>query len=196
MCYLGLLGVVGFATIAGDAIDVRGYLVVDAAFAAIVLAFAVVFRRAIVPLLRLPRMDAHSWILMVAGPAVVWLVNRAVILAISGIPQAFVSDPAVELRAAGASTATVLFFLCVTPPIFEEIAFRGILLEAMRESFGARSAAVVVAVLFSILHVAILSFVPLAGLGVLLAVLRLRSASLWPAVVAHALYNLPGAVWT
>jgi membrane protease YdiL (CAAX protease family) len=84
----------------------------------------------------------------------------------------------------------VFLLVCVTPPLLEEAAFRGVILEKIRESFGVRPAAIVVSVLFSVLHLAMLSFVPLAALALVLVALRIRTDSLWPSIVGHALFNL------
>ena len=62
-------------------------------------------------------------------------------------------------------------------------------LENIREVFGTRPAAIVVSVLFAVLHLALLSFVPLAALALVLAALRVRTGSLWPSIAGHALFN-------
>lgn len=193
--YLSLLAVV--LLLGGDFGDetVARYLAGDAATAVLVVGFAWPIRRDIVRLFRPPRMDAVSWALLAFGPAVLWLLNHGLVYAFRDVPGTFVSDPVLELRQAGASTTIVLLLVCVTPPLLEELAFRGVLLERIRESFGTQPAAIVVSILFSVLHLALLSFVPLAALALVFAALRVRTGSLWPAVVGHALFNLPGIVF-
>jgi membrane protease YdiL (CAAX protease family) len=106
------------------------------------------------------------------------------------LPGAFTLDPILELRSAGASTGTIFLLVCVTPPVLEEAAFRGVIFEKIHQSFGTRPAAIVIAILFSVLHLALLSFVPLAALALVLAAVRIRTGSLWPAIAGHALFNL------
>jgi len=165
------------------------YVVGDIAMFLVVAAFAWPIRREILGLFRIPRMDRVAWALLFVAPAGLWLVNVGLIAALD-LPGALGADPVFELRAGDASTTTVLMLLCVTPPLIEEVAFRGIILENIRESFGARPAAVVTSILFSILHLAVLSFLPFAALAFVFALLRLRTSSLWPAMAGHAIFNL------
>ncbi len=77
----------------------------------------------------------------------------------------------------------------------EELLFRGVLLSALLRRMRAARAVAVSAVLFALVHLPDLRWlwyaVPnLALLGAALAWLRLRSGSLWPAVIAHACNNL------
>jgi membrane protease YdiL (CAAX protease family) len=135
-------------------------------------------------------MDAVAWALLLLGPAALWLLNQGLLSTVRDLPGVWVFDPVQDLRAAGASMGTVFVLVCVTPPFLEEAAFRGVILEQLRESFGIRPAAIVVALLFAVLHMAMLSFIPLAGMGLVLAALRIRTRSLWPAIAGHALFNL------
>ncbi|MBA2077958.1 CPBP family intramembrane glutamic endopeptidase [Rhodanobacter sp. PCA2] len=80
-------------------------------------------------------------------------------------------------------------------PVAEELLFRGVLLSALLRRMRAVRAVAVSAVLFALVHLPDLRWlwyaVPnLALLGAALAWLRLRSGSLWPAVIAHACNNL------
>jgi membrane protease YdiL (CAAX protease family) len=189
--YLALLALVlGFATLDTYDRTVELYVAADAATLVIVAAFAWPIRHELVRLFHVPRMDALAWALLLLGPGGFWLINEGLLCVTSDLPGVFVSNPVTELRTAGASTSTVFMLVCVTPPLFEEVAFRGIILEKIRESFGTGPAIVVVSILFSVLHVALLSFVPLAMLAAVLAVLRIRTGSLWPAITGHAFYNL------
>ncbi len=80
-------------------------------------------------------------------------------------------------------------------PLVEELLFRGVLLSALLRRLRAGWAALASAALFALVHLPDLHWlwyaVPnLVLLGVVLAWLRLRSGSLWPAVIAHACNNL------
>ncbi len=191
VCYLMLLAVVVGAR-AFDAGDqtITLYAGADAVMLVVVVAFAWPMGRELVRMFRAPHMDAIAWGLLLLGPAGLWLLNFGLLSAVGDLPGILVSDPVQELREAGASTATVFLLVCITPPLLEEAAFRGVILEKIRESFGTRSAAIVVSVLFSVLHMAMLSFIPFAALALVLAALRLRTGSLWPAILGHALFNL------
>ena len=80
-------------------------------------------------------------------------------------------------------------------PLVEELLFRGVLLSALLRRLRTAWAVLASAVLFALVHLPDLRWLwyalpNLALLGVVLAWLRLRSGSLWPAVIAHAINNL------
>ena len=80
-------------------------------------------------------------------------------------------------------------------PLVEELLFRGALLSALLRRMPAAWAVAISSLLFACVHLPDLGFlwyaVPnLVLLAAALAWLRLRSGSLWPAVVAHGVNNL------
>lgn len=93
-------------------------------------------------------------------------------------------DSAFALAAAG-------FLTCVVAPIAEELFFRGFLFGALRRH-GLVLAVLVSGIAFGLAHVAsspIAFVVPLAALGVILALLYERTGSLYPSIALHALNN-------
>jgi uncharacterized protein len=80
-------------------------------------------------------------------------------------------------------------------PLIEELLFRGVLLSALMHRLSTRWSVAICAALFGVVHLAGLDFqwyaVPnLMLLAAALCWLRLKSASLWPAILAHSVYNL------
>ena len=84
------------------------------------------------------------------------------------------------------------FFLTVLPGIFEEIAFRGLLLHGLHKRLRPATLALVVGVAFGIFHVTLFRFVPTAFLGVLFVAVTLLTGSIFPAMLWHALSNAAG----
>ena len=86
-------------------------------------------------------------------------------------------------------------------PLVEELLFRGVLLSALIPRCGRWGAAVLSSLAFALAHLPGLGWAPFAVpalllLALALAWLRLRSGSLWPGVVAHAVHNLVAvAAW-
>jgi membrane protease YdiL (CAAX protease family)/ferredoxin len=74
-------------------------------------------------------------------------------------------------------------------PLLEEMLLRGVVLGAVARKLGAWPAIVGCALAFALLHASLWSLLPLTVLGVGLGWLAVRSRSLWPAVLAHVLYN-------
>jgi len=88
----------------------------------------------------------------------------------------------------------VLFVFAITPAICEEFFFRGFVLGSLSR-LSAVAAVVVSAVLFGLMHVLtsnvlmIERFLPTMLIGVLLAVIALRTHSIWPGMLFHAIHN-------
>jgi uncharacterized protein len=111
-----------------------------------------------------------------------------------------------EAVPARAGAGTLFWFLTVPAMVFsplgEEILFRGFLLRGLAERLGTRAANVVQAALFALIHLVHYGLRPLQpellpvwllsmfGVAWLLGWLVRRHGSLWPAVVAHSVFNL------
>ncbi|MGF1672003.1 MAG: type II CAAX prenyl endopeptidase Rce1 family protein [Balneolaceae bacterium] len=82
-----------------------------------------------------------------------------------------------------------LFHVGVVPAICEEVLFRGYVLRAFEKSWGIIAAIVVSGLLFGLYHMQLANLLPLATLGILLAIVTWLSNSIWPAVFAHFVNN-------
>ncbi len=86
-------------------------------------------------------------------------------------------------------TQSILNYMLWTP-LVEELTFRGLLYYSLRRRFGAMTAALLSASIFSLVH-----FYSLPGLlttfwsGLVWGLAFERTRSLWPGIVAHAIYN-------
>lgn len=83
----------------------------------------------------------------------------------------------------------LILVLAVTPGICEELLCRGTLLAGLRRSLGTTGAVLVSSFCFAALHLSPYRFLPQFTLGIFLALLTLRSGSLWPAVIVHIGHN-------
>ena len=86
------------------------------------------------------------------------------------------------------------FVIVCVAPVVEECLFRGVLLMGLMRKLGTWAAVVLSALIFGCVHLPDFKFawypIPvLVILGLLLAWLRLKSKSLWPAMTAHATNN-------
>src|SRR3954467_1049666 len=77
----------------------------------------------------------------------------------------------------------MLITVTLAAPLGEELFFRGFALPALRRSWGPLAALLVSGALFALLHMDAVGFIGLMEIGVLLAVLRWWSGSLWAAVI-------------
>ncbi len=79
-------------------------------------------------------------------------------------------------------------------PIFEEIFFRGFLLQGLRLVLSDFWAVIISAAVFAIVHLSPGSTILLFILGLILGYLRVTTRSLWPGIALHALNNALGLV--
>jgi membrane protease YdiL (CAAX protease family) len=78
---------------------------------------------------------------------------------------------------------------CVIAPVLEELLFRGLILQGFAQRYGGAKALWLSALLFSAAHANVHQFLGTLPFGLLAGWLVLRTGSLWPAMVAHALFN-------
>ena len=89
-----------------------------------------------------------------------------------------------------------LFLLAVSPGICEELFFRGAVLNALKRDLSTIKVVAYQALLFGLVHSSVYRFAPTALLGGLLALVTLRSRSIWPAILLHAAYNAASVIPT
>ena len=100
------------------------------------------------------------------------------------------ADASLAATLTGADPLLVrLAVLAVLPGLCEELLVRGAILRGLAPRLGAAGAVVASSAFFALLHLSPARALPSALLGAVLAVIALRSGSLWPAVLAHILNN-------
>ena len=178
-------------------------LVYDAVLAVCVLGLCAWRRTPLLAALRLDRAPELKWTLLaLLGAVACWafsLAYRMGALALGFAPPAGSGTDLAVLYGAGAvGTVATVLVVAVVGPLVEEAALRGLVLGAVRERFGVLAAVLVSAVAFAVLHGSLWSLVPFLVLGLVLGWLAVRSRSLWPAVIAHVVYNavlVVSAIW-
>jgi len=89
---------------------------------------------------------------------------------------------------AGAFVANFVVVALVAP-IVEELTYRGLGFAAVRQFFGGAAAVVVTGVAFGLAHGLVIALPVLTIFGLILGWLRLRTASLYPPIILHAIFN-------
>ena len=87
------------------------------------------------------------------------------------------------------SSVMIPLSVVVIGPVVEEAFFRGALFGGLRQNNGAWMTVSVVAALFAGAHLSSQLFLPLFVVGAVVTLLRSASGSLWPSLIAHAVFN-------
>jgi len=82
-----------------------------------------------------------------------------------------------------------VLLLVVVAPITEELLFRGIILRGFLALYSVRKSVLVSALLFALVHLNPWQFAGAFVLGVIFAWWFVRTRSLWPCLLGHALFN-------
>ena len=85
--------------------------------------------------------------------------------------------------------ATNFVLIAVVAPVVEETTYRGLGFAAFRSSFGPWVAVLVTGLAFGLSHGLLVALPVLTLFGVILALLRWKTESLYPPIVLHALFN-------
>ncbi len=86
--------------------------------------------------------------------------------------------------------AGMLLVACVFAPLYEELLFRAGLYRFCRQHLGRTTALILSGALFGAVHANWASFLPLALLGIILALIYDATGDIRAPIIAHALFNL------
>lgn len=141
--------------------------------------------------------------------AVVAVLGPPVLLFVSGATILLIDLDSLILRWAPPSEEQLAWFrrvmsggmgtliaLGLAAPVLEETLFRGIFLRSFLQQYPPERAIFLSSLLFALAHLNLYQAVAAFMLGLFLAWLYLRTASLWPCILAHAVYNLNALAWT
>lgn len=105
--------------------------------------------------------------------------------------QTFSDNPIVFwIKNGKISMVWIIFLAVIAAPVVEEIAFRGLLYTSLRKQFNKWGAAIISASIFSLIHPTIpYTLLPIFMLGMVFAIVREESNSIYPSMIAHALNN-------
>ncbi|MFT5433199.1 MAG: sodium transport system permease protein [Myxococcota bacterium] len=103
--------------------------------------------------------------------------------------QKMLEELSAQLLGPDNPTWLLLAIIAFSPAVCEEFLFRGILLRSMVGRFKTRTVVLTTAFLFGAFHMSAIRFVPTAGLGIIMALLAIRTGSLLPSMVLHFLHN-------
>ena len=113
---------------------------------------------------------------------------------VAGVALNFISYGIMPQTAQNEEVFGIVLVLCVAlAPFVEELVFRGILLKMFSKSCGIILSAIITSALFALSHGDPLQMLYMFILGLVLAIVRVSSTSLWSSVALHLAFNMTGA---
>jgi uncharacterized protein len=97
------------------------------------------------------------------------------------------------------SSNPILFMflsIAVMPAVFEELAFRGFILNNLTLFTNKQTALIISSFLFALLHLSFISFFWLFPFALVLGQLRLKYDTLWYGIVAHLMFNTTACIFS
>ncbi|MDB5013697.1 MAG: family intrarane metalloprotease, partial [Daejeonella sp.] len=88
----------------------------------------------------------------------------------------------------------LFIYVAVLPAIFEELAYRAYLLQALKEVVDDKQAIFISAVLFAIIHISFISLFWLLPFALVLGYICVKENSIWYGVAIHFTFNLTACV--
>ena len=82
-----------------------------------------------------------------------------------------------------------LLYIIIAAPIVEEILFRGLILDRLRRAMPTAAAVAISSVLFGLLHLMTLQMIWAAAVGVVLAIVKIKTGSLRVTILIHICIN-------
>ncbi len=128
--------------------------------------------------------------------AALWLINIFIAAVIVGGLVRYGFEPLVVIEppATWQQYLGYLVVLCVFAGICEEILFRGTIMPSL-EKHGLVPAIIFSSLLFALLHGSLLSLISTFILGVMMAVIVIKTGSLWGGIIYHMLNNFFAATY-
>jgi len=135
-----------------------------------------------------PRSWRHAAKLAAFALVGIWVIGAALNLFLKAGEEQGLVPPDWDSDRAAAFAANFVVVALVAP-VVEELTYRGLGFAAVRDAFGVGAAIAVTALAFGLAHGLVVGLPVLTIFGAILAWLRLRTSSLYPPIVLHALFN-------
>ena len=141
------------------------------------------------PLRRVPIKLASVVVMMALSVSVIGIYASEAMHYLFSVFGIYFYEPILRLPEDPASTALYILNLTVVPAIFEEMAFRGVLMQSLRR-FGDSFALLTSAILFALVHTSPLSMPNAFLMGLVIGYFVLFTGSLYTGMIIHLVHNL------
>ncbi|GAA4111587.1 hypothetical protein GCM10022393_09410 [Aquimarina addita] len=165
-------------------------IVIEIIAAFIAIGFASVDAKAIIKLYRFPKINVLAVLAMIIIPLItgvtvyygIEILNTTIFDESSNTYLGYVMYPNPIFWA--------IFFTTITPPIFEELVYRGFLFNQLQKITSIRVTIILTAFIFALAHFSIISLLWIFPFGLLLGYIRHKYKTLWLGMIIHFIHNL------
>lgn len=107
------------------------------------------------------------------------------------IPQSVLDEYSAATNVLGDKITIVqVLAVIVMAPILEEIAFRGLIMKSLHRGMPIAVALIIQSIMFGFMHGQLIWICYATFFGIILAIIKLRYKSLYPAIILHFMFNL------
>ncbi len=82
-----------------------------------------------------------------------------------------------------------IFIIGIVAPFVEDVIFRGLILNELRRDYSVKTAVIIQAVLFGVMHLNIAQGLYAAFAGIILGLIAVEADSVFPAIIGHVVMN-------
>jgi len=188
--FLVLLAYVMILHFIGPVDSYKQSLLIDVLFASIVLVFFALDFRKTIELFKLPIKRPGIFAAIIVGAPVFGLI----MFYLSGFLNEYLFgeiDEPYYTQFANSPSPILFTILSIGffPAVFEEIACRGIMFNNLEKTAGVWPTIILTAIIFTMLHLSLLSIFWIFPIGILFGMLRAKYNTLWYGIIGHFLYN-------
>ncbi|SIS79675.1 CAAX protease self-immunity [Filimonas lacunae] len=157
--------------------------------AAITLVFVWMNRHALQPALRLDGLRWFPALLVIVLAVAFWFVSQYIIALLHVKVRNVGVDYYSHMSSYFSPEVVMVYSVALTPALFEELAFRGVLYQYFSAATDEVRVVVITAAIFAIMHLNSIALVWLFPLGLWLGYLRKKHHTVWYGVLFHFTFN-------
>jgi membrane protease YdiL (CAAX protease family) len=142
-----------------------------------------------IPVLKFPN---FKWYILLGVMAIAALVSCLVSFSVREVNVTFFDTDVSYYRAYklySYPTLVMIYSIAITPAIFEELAFRGVMYNYCASFLDERLVVAVTAFLFAIMHLSLISLIWLIPFGFFIGNLRRKYNTVWYGIAFHFIFN-------
>lgn len=190
--YVSILVYIGLSYYILDAYpdNFSAEIITESLFAFLVLGFSASNFKDLVKLYKLPKINIWMIVFVLLTFANAFVVNYFVSLVNGVVDPESLSESYYEYYIfLDHPLIWSIFFIAILPPIFEELAFRGFLFNALNKLTSVKTTIIATSFLFALIHLSVVSILWIFPFGIFLGYLRWKYNSLWIPMLIHFIHN-------